>query len=392
LYSIPARAEEGDASALQEPNEVADGELAPIGLDTNDAVSDLPVEGGQVESVRADPSMSDEAEPITSIHAEPADEFWPGDPVTQSSEATVAEEIVGKEEPVAVALKPGNDEAIALVLEPANEEPVAVALEPGDPDAVLTPAASAPDAMDEAPAPQVVAAAEEAVEPAPPVVMAPPVTQSLDPQQQEADRIVEQLAAEQRNADIAIEQLGAATQEVPLVVEELAVRHPEIAPSAEPVAPAETPVVTAQAAAASSGDEWLTLNNRALDAIRGGFDVGNGLIVTFGIARAVYINGNLVTTTALNIGDLSKVTPEQAMAFNRQAAALNLVQNGPGNTFQPGAGNANSPTTVIQNTLSNQNIRSQTIINATSNALGMIKGMNTMSTLRDALNNSVGAK
>ncbi|WP_326942241.1 hypothetical protein [Actimicrobium sp. GrIS 1.19] len=381
MYSIPARAEEGDASALQEPNDVANDALAPIALEAGDEA--LPVAGEPVEPVRADSIMA--------VEAEPADAFWPGDPVTENSATAVVEEIIGKEEPVAVALEPGNQESVAVAPEPADDEPVAVGLEPADPDTVLTPAASAPDAMDEAVTPPA-AAAEEAVRPAPPVVMAPPVAEPLDPQQQEANRIVEQLAAEQRNADIAIEQLGAATQEVPLVVEELAVRHPEIASSAAPVAPAETPVVTAQAAAASSGDEWLTLNNRALDAIRGGFDVGNGLIVTFGIARAVYINGNLVTTTALNIGDLSKVTPEQAMAFNRQATALNLVQNGPGNTFQPGAGSVNSPTTVIQNTLSNQNIRSQTIINATSNALGMVKGLNTMSTLRDALSNSVGAK
>ena len=97
----------------------------------------------------------------------------------------------------------------------------------------------------------------------------------------------------------------------------------------------------------------------------------------------------MVTSTSINVGDLAHVTPEQAALVSRQAAAINLVQNGPGNVSALTGGDLATPGTVIQNTSSNQNIRSQTIINASSNALGLMKTLNTLTSLRDALGNSV---
>lgn len=140
---------------------------------------------------------------------------------------------------------------------------------------------------------------------------------------------------------------------------------------------------------AGAASLWTAVDDSLLASMRGGFEFGNGLTVAFGIERAVYINGALVTSTAINVGDLARVTPEQAALLNRQAAAINLVQNGPGNTSALTGSDLATPGTVIQNTLSNQNIQSQTIINASSNALGLIKTLNALTSLRDALGNSV---
>lgn len=139
----------------------------------------------------------------------------------------------------------------------------------------------------------------------------------------------------------------------------------------------------------ADGPLWTAVNDSTLASMRGGFDFGNGLMVSFGIERAVYINGSLVTSTTINVGDLARVTPEQAALVSRQEAAINLVQNGPGNAAALTSSDLATPGTVIQNTLSNQNIQSQTIINASTNALSMMKTLNTLTSLRDALGNSV---
>ena len=198
------------------------------------------------------------------------------------------------------------------------------------------------------------------------------------------------------------------------------------------------------------GSLWLAASDRTLDQLRGGFDLGTGLLVSFGISRAVFINGQLITSTLLQIGDLTKLTTAQAVALGQQIlaqpqivqnglgstpnpgpvtvpaalgqqvstqpqvvqnglgnppnsgalavpAALGqqgstqtlVVQNGPGNTVDPGA--LNVPlATLIQNTLSNQIIRNQTVIQATSNGLGLVINMNLQATISQAIANAVG--
>ncbi|MDM0072903.1 hypothetical protein QTH90_00800 [Variovorax sp. J2P1-59] len=129
---------------------------------------------------------------------------------------------------------------------------------------------------------------------------------------------------------------------------------------------------------------WMAVSGHTLDQMRGGFDPGNGLLVSFGITRAVYINGNLVTQTTLDFGQINNLTPVQAAQLDKQLSSLNLVQNGPGNTVQAQQGGANYGT-VIQNTLDNQRIVNQTVINASSNAAGMLKNFNIQSTVSDAV-------
>ncbi|WP_020207111.1 hypothetical protein, partial [Cupriavidus sp. WS] len=67
---------------------------------------------------------------------------------------------------------------------------------------------------------------------------------------------------------------------------------------------------------------WKPVEQDRLDDLRGGFDVGSNLQVSFGIQRAVYINGDLVVATSLTIPNLSRITADQA---TRLAAALGVA-------------------------------------------------------------------
>ena len=179
-------------------------------------------------------------------------------------------------------------------------------------------------------------------------------------------------------------------------------------------------------AAPVGGSVWMAASNKALDQMRGGFSVGTGLMVSFGISRAVYINGDLVTSMSFNIGQVSELTPTQVADINRVLATLGPIQNGPGNTVPtnqaptvPGGGGANSASsnaatvnpasgnasgaggasvtitpgaTVIQNSLNHQQIISQTVISATSNAASIINALNLQNTINEAINKAIGQR
>lgn len=72
------------------------------------------------------------------------------------------------------------------------------------------------------------------------------------------------------------------------------------------------------AAARGSMAGWKPVAHEKLDDMRGGFEMP-GLQVSFGIERAVYINGDLVVATSINIPDVSRITADQAA---RLAATL----------------------------------------------------------------------
>lgn len=56
---------------------------------------------------------------------------------------------------------------------------------------------------------------------------------------------------------------------------------------------------------------WKPVTEDRLDEMRGGFDVG-GLQVSFGIERAVFVNGALAVATSITIPDVARMTSEQA--------------------------------------------------------------------------------
>jgi hypothetical protein len=138
--------------------------------------------------------------------------------------------------------------------------------------------------------------------------------------------------------------------------------------------------------------EWQAVSLLYLDEMRGGFDTGTQLKISFGIERAVYINGNLLTTTNFYIPDVGAITNEQARMLSSVLGTVNLIQNGPGNTFDPGSLSQSAAVTVIQNTLNDQIIKALTTINATANSLELLKDINLHSVLQEALNNSLNSR
>ena len=130
---------------------------------------------------------------------------------------------------------------------------------------------------------------------------------------------------------------------------------------------------------------WAAVEPAQLDAMRGGFDTGLRLTLSFGIERAVYLNGALVTTTSFNLPDMNAAAATGAAMATVSAPVLALVQNGPGNVFVPSGGNVPSAATVIQNTLSNQSIQSLTTINAAANSAQVLRNSAFQSAIRDGI-------
>ena len=131
----------------------------------------------------------------------------------------------------------------------------------------------------------------------------------------------------------------------------------------------------------------MAISETSLDRVRGGFS-GDGLNISFGIERAVYINGALVTTTTLNVSDLGRITAGRATAA-LDIGTIALIQNGAGNSVAAGTISSSSIGTVIQNTLDGQKIQNLTVINATANSLGVLRNLNLQSSLRGAVIDSL---
>ena len=135
-------------------------------------------------------------------------------------------------------------------------------------------------------------------------------------------------------------------------------------------------------------DPAQAVDPAALDELRGGFDLGNGIAVSLGIERIVTINGNVAERSQLELGDLGTLTSGTAKMSAATAGQVRLIQNGVGDLNVNLGSNALGGT-FIQNTLNDQLIRNQTIINASVNARGMLQSMNFQSTLANALNTAV---
>lgn len=139
---------------------------------------------------------------------------------------------------------------------------------------------------------------------------------------------------------------------------------------------------------------WLAASDQTLGTMRGGFDLRTGLMVSFGISRAVYVNGQLITSSTFQVGDLASLAPTQAAALGQQMPTqtqAQVIKNGSGNTVELSTG-AVPLATFIQNTVDNQTIRNQTIIDATSTGMGMVKGLNLQATINEAIANAIGAR
>jgi hypothetical protein len=105
-----------------------------------------------------------------------------------------------------------------------------------------------------------------------------------------------------------------------------------------------------------------------LDQLRGGFMGPDGLVLSFGIERLVYMNGNLITTTRIAVQGMG--TPGAAL----QQPALSAL---------PDLG------TVVQNSLNDQRIQTLTIVNASANSLEVLRSWSLQLSIRDAVTGSV---
>jgi hypothetical protein len=103
--------------------------------------------------------------------------------------------------------------------------------------------------------------------------------------------------------------------------------------------------------------------------MRGGFQSDpNGPMISFGIQRSVYINGQLVNSTVLHIPDVLQLA-------NNSGNAFTLIQNGAGNAMTTHPSSLPALMTVIQNSLDHQTIQHQTVINATVAALSVSRAL-----------------
>ncbi|HEY0502083.1 MAG TPA: hypothetical protein VGD42_01200 [Lysobacter sp.] len=129
------------------------------------------------------------------------------------------------------------------------------------------------------------------------------------------------------------------------------------------------------------GAGWVAVDPALLDELRGGFMTGDGMALSFGIERAVFVNGELLATTRVQIPDVARMSSEQAQALADFNQGM-VVQVGSGNTFER-AGNLNG--ILIQNTLDGQDIRAMTTVDVGVDTLSAFQDLNTQSALHNAM-------
>lgn len=162
---------------------------------------------------------------------------------------------------------------------------------------------------------------------------------------------------------------------------------------AAPVAAADSATQLSASREPSTRDhqaDWFPVGDAVLEKARGGFDLGGGLMVTFGLTRTITINGQLTATTSIQIPDLAKISREQSAVLAVQINEVKSVQNGQYNSVGSEQSRLHSQgLAIIQNSLDNQSIKSLTTIDANVGSLSILKTINLQSTIRDAMMNSI---
>jgi hypothetical protein len=146
------------------------------------------------------------------------------------------------------------------------------------------------------------------------------------------------------------------------------------------------------AAAAEPDADWIPVREEQLDQMRGGFISPGGLQVSLGIERLVSINGELVARTRLDISNLNHLSDEQLRQTRDALSSVKLIQNGRDNIYQAAQSAQAGAGVVIQNTLNDQLIRSQTVISSTVNSASLLKAINFQGSVSDALATAAGAR
>lgn len=158
-----------------------------------------------------------------------------------------------------------------------------------------------------------------------------------------------------------------------------------VAPTSAPLRTRETKVGKSAELLARAG-----VKDDQLDDLRGGFQTSDGLSVSFGIERVVYVNGVLQSTTALRVEDLGNLRGGTAgpTIVLPAGSTVALIQNGSGNSVAGNMLNGTALGTVIQNSLDNQKIQTVTTINATVNSVQALQAIRMQQSLQEALNHA----
>lgn len=150
--------------------------------------------------------------------------------------------------------------------------------------------------------------------------------------------------------------------------------------------------VTSVMAYESSEDFTLRMpvNEEVLDSMRGGFQLNpKGPFMSFGIERNVFDNEKLISSTVLKIPDMAHLGKNLSMrpfanhrdmkpvADQQDAKPLaahpsdivTFIQSGPGNSAPSNLSSMPPFMTIIQNSLDNRAIRTETVIDVTVEAL-----------------------
>jgi hypothetical protein len=153
---------------------------------------------------------------------------------------------------------------------------------------------------------------------------------------------------------------------------------------------AGTAMAGARAPAIGPAAGWAPVAADVLDRTRGGFTLAAGLHVALGIERLVSINGNTVSRNLLQVPDMTRLSQEQARQAGEALASVQLIQNGNGNFYTAAMAPQTLGGTVIQNSLNDQLIRSQTVIHASVDSMGLLKTLNFQGSLGEAIARTAG--
>lgn len=138
-------------------------------------------------------------------------------------------------------------------------------------------------------------------------------------------------------------------------------------------------LLSAPAAAAPPGADWVPVETARLDGLRGGFAAPSGLVIAFGIERVVRVNGEVVLSTSLRIPDIARMTAEQAgvLAGLRDSQ---VVQVGSGTVVSGGTGGL-----LIQNAVDGQQLSALTSLDVSLNTLQLYRDTQLGATISSAV-------
>lgn len=146
--------------------------------------------------------------------------------------------------------------------------------------------------------------------------------------------------------------------------------------------------------ASPQDDAWAflaaqnTVDDAQLEEVRGGFEMENGLKLSFGFERVSYVNGVLVGTQTLNLPNLQATNEMGQIATALEhVGGSSLIQNGGNNALLLNSDTAFN--NIIQNTLDQQKIETRTIINSTVNSLQILRAINLQTILQESVTGSL---